>query len=128
VLGALEYAKSLSKDVIAVHVRTGGQSREELLASWKKFAGDVPLIVLDSPHRSVLRPLLRFIDEIRDLRSDKSLTVVLPWVVPTRRWHKLLHNRISSMLKDELQVRAGIVVTAVAHHLREERMRDRNDI
>jgi hypothetical protein len=116
VLAAVEYAKSTSEDVIAVHVRTDGQEREELLASWKKFVDSVPLILLDSPYRSVLRPLLRFIDEIRDLRSDNKITVVLPEFVPAQWWHKLLHNQTSSVLKDELRFRPGIMVTTVPYH------------
>jgi hypothetical protein len=119
VLRALEYAMSISKDVIAVHVKTGEREREAVLASWKELLVDIPLIVLDSPNRSVLRPLVGFIDEVRDLRSNDMITVVLPWLVPTRRWHNLLHNWISAALRDELRLRRGIVVTAVPYHLQE---------
>ena len=127
VLGAVEYAQSISADVIAVHVLTGGQKREELQSSWKKFVDGVPLIVLDSPHRSVLRPLLQFIDEIRDLRNDQTVTVVLTKVVPASWWQKLLHNQITSLLKDELDSRPGVVVTSVRHYLRPDSEVQRKD-
>lgn len=118
VLAAVEYAKSISKDVIAVHVNTEGRDRSEILARWKKFVDDVPLIVFNSPHRSVLRPLLRFIDEIAALRSEDKLTVVVPELVPKRWWHKPLHNHISSILKEALLLRPGIVVTSVPYQLK----------
>lgn len=121
VLTAIEYAKSISRDVIAVTVNTGEAKAEMLLHNWKKFVEDVPLIVLDSPYRSVARPLLRFIGEIEDLRSDDKVTVVLPEFVPKRWWHNLLHNQTSLILKGALLFRPGIVVTSVPHHLGEAR-------
>ncbi|MCL6566446.1 MAG: APC family permease [Acidobacteriia bacterium] len=117
VLTAIEYAKSISRDVIAVTVNTGEAKAETLLHNWKKFVEDVPLIVLDSPYRSVARPLLRFIGEIEDLRPDDKVTVVLPEFVPKRWWHNLLHNQTSLILKGALLFRPGIVVTSVPHHL-----------
>ncbi len=121
VLTAIEYAKSISRDVIAVTVNTGEAKAETLLHNWKKFVEDVPLIVLDSPYRSVARPLLRFIGEIEDLRPDDKVTVVLPEFVPKRWWHNLLHNQTSLILKGALLFRPGIVVTSVPHHLGEAR-------
>ncbi|MCL6480414.1 MAG: APC family permease [Firmicutes bacterium] len=121
VLTAIEYAKSISRDVIAVTVNTGEAKTDTLLHNWKKFVEDVPLIVLDSPYRSVARPLLRFIGEIEDLRTDDKVTVVLPEFVPQRWWHNLLHNQTSLILKGALLFRPGIVVTSVPHHLGEMR-------
>jgi amino acid transporter len=117
VLTAVEYAKSISKDVIAVTVNVDDKQADELRDMWKRFVDDVPLIVLASPYRSVLQPLLRFIDEVEDLRRDDKLTVVLPEFVPARWWHNLLHNQTSLMLKGALLFRPGIVVTSVPHHL-----------
>jgi len=123
VLAAVEYAKSVSQDVMAVHVSTDGHQRADILARWKKFVDDVPLIVLDSPYRSVLRPMLRFIDEIEDLRPDDEITVLLPEFVPDRWWHGLLHNQTSLQLKGALLFRPGIVVTSVPYHFRGIRRR-----
>lgn len=123
VLTAVEYAKSVSRDVIAVHVSTNGDRREDLVARWKKFVDDVPLLVFDSPYRSVVRPLLRFIDEIEALRRDDKITVLLPEFVPGRWWHGLLHNHTSLLFKGALLFRPGIVVTSVPYHLGNSRNR-----
>ncbi|MBI3484930.1 MAG: hypothetical protein HY012_07250 [Acidobacteria bacterium] len=117
VLFAVEYAKSISKDVLAVTVNVDAHNHEEVRATWKKHIEDVDLIVLDSPYRSVVRPLLLFIDEVEDLRSDDKLTVLLPEVVPARWWHNLFHNQTSLMLKGALLFRKNIVVTSVPYHL-----------
>ena len=117
VLFAVEYAKSISKDVLAVTVNVDAHNHEEVHATWKKHIEDVDLIVLDSPYRSVVMPLLRFIDEVEDLRSDDKLTVLLPEIVPARWWHNLFHNQTSLVLKGALLFRKNIVVTSVPYHL-----------
>ncbi|MCL4524523.1 MAG: APC family permease [Acidobacteria bacterium] len=117
VLSAVEYAKSVSHDVLAVTVNVDAYDHEEVRKTWKKHVDDVDLIVLDSPYRSVLKPLLRFIDEVEDLRSDDKLTVLLPEIVPARWWHNLFHNQTSLFLKGALLFRKNIVVTSVPYHL-----------
>lgn len=118
VLAAVEYARSISQDVMAVTVNTDNQAPEDLVANWKRLFDDVPLIVLHSPYRSVTAPFLRFIDEVQDLRHDDHVTVILPESVPARWWHNLLHNQTSLLLKGALLFRPGIIVTSVPTHLR----------
>jgi len=117
VLFAVEYAKSISKDVLAVTVNADGHDHEEIRKNWKKHIDDVDLIILDSPYRSVLRPLLHFINEVEDLRTDDKLTVLLPEIVPAKWWHNLFHNQTSLILKGALLFRKNIVVTSVPYHL-----------
>lgn len=117
-LAAIEYAKSISRDIIAVMVNTEHRDSEEIRAQWSKHVDGVPLIVVDSPYRSVLQPLLRFIDEVADLRPGDEITIVLPEFVPRRWWHNLLHNQTSLLLKGALLFRSGLVVTSVPYHVR----------
>jgi hypothetical protein len=117
VLYAVEYAKSVSKDVLAVTVNVDALDHEELRKTWRKHIDDVNLIILDSPYRSVAGPLLHFIDEVEDLRSDDKLTVLLPEIVPAKWWHNLFHNQTSLLLKGALLFRKNIVVTSVPYHL-----------
>lgn len=117
VLFAVEYAKSISKDVLAVTVNADSHDHEEIRKNWKKHIDDVDLIILDTPYRSVMKPLLHFIDEVEDLRSDDKLTVLLPEIVPAKWWHNLFHNQTSLFLKGALLFRKNIVVTSVPYHL-----------
>lgn len=123
VLSAVEYARSISKDVIAVTVNVTDQDREEMLAKWNAWAPDVPLVILNSPYRSIAGPLLRFIDEVQDWREDDVVTVVMPEFVPTRWWHQLLHNQTSLWLKAALLFKPRIVLTSVPHHIRSRERR-----
>ncbi|MGH9790847.1 MAG: APC family permease [Candidatus Acidiferrales bacterium] len=119
VLTAVEYAMSISRDVIPVTVNTDGRSHDEIRQGWRRIFPDADLVILDSPYRSVAQPLLRFIDEVEDLRQDDKVTVLLPEYVPAKWWHNLLHNQTSLVLKGALLFKPRIVVTSVPTHLRE---------
>jgi hypothetical protein len=85
---------------------------------WEEWVADVPLVILESPYRSIHRPLLLFIDEIQDWREDDVVTVVIPEFVARRWWHQFLHNQTSLLLKAALLFRPRIIVTSVPQHLR----------
>lgn len=118
VLPAIEYARAIAQDVVAVTVNVNNEDREELLARWDAWAPDVPLVVLDSPYRSIHRPLIRFIEEIDSWRDDDLVTVVIPEYIPARWWQLALHNQTSWLIKAALLFKPKIVVTSVPHHFR----------
>jgi len=118
VLAAIEYARSISKDVVAVTVNVNQEDRDKLTERWEEWVADVPLVILDSPYRSIHRPLLRFIKEVEDWRDDDVVTVVVPEFVARRWWHQFLHNQTSLFLKAALLFQPRIVVVSVRQHLR----------
>ncbi|MGH9784141.1 MAG: APC family permease [Terriglobia bacterium] len=118
-LGAVEYARSISPDVIAVQVNVDGLDPEQLTAQWEKWVTDVPLVVLHSPYRSILRPLLTFIDEVVGFRNDDVVTILLPEFVPARWWEHLLHNQNGLLLRSALTFKPNVVVTSVRRHLQQ---------
>jgi amino acid transporter len=117
VLKALRYARGLSPDVRAVYVETDPRTTEEIRKQWETWGHDVPLVVLKSPYRSLLRPLLEYIDEADAVRPDNFITVVLPEFVPARWWHHLLHNQRALLIKGALLFKPNTIVTSVPFHL-----------
>ena len=85
--------------------------------SGSKWVPDVPLVVVESPYRSLTRPLLAYIDALHRQQADRVLTVVLPEFVPAHWWEHLLHNQTALRLKGALLGRPGIVVISVPYHL-----------
>ena len=77
------------------------------------------LVVLESPYRSILEPLLEYIDSIQRERTNAYVTVVLPEFVPARWWHHLFHNQRALLIKAALLFRPNTIVTSVPFHLRE---------
>ena len=118
VVSALRYAESISTDVRAVYVNDNPEQTATLRKDWDTWGGSVRLIVLESPFRSIMEPLLEYIDATERERTNAYITLVLPEFVPSRWWHHLLHNQRALLIKGALLFRPNVVVTSVPFHLR----------
>jgi amino acid transporter len=110
---ALHFARSLAADVSAVYVRTDHAETSAVEEDWKTWGGDIPLMVIDSPYRSLSGPLLKYLSEVRKLEQADIVMVVVPEFVPRRWWEHLLHGQSAQFLKWALLFRPGFVVTSV---------------
>ncbi|MBD0371664.1 MAG: APC family permease [Pyrinomonadaceae bacterium] len=118
VIGALRYAKAISDDnVRAVYVDIDEEATRKLREKWEEWGAGVKLVILPSPYRSLVRPLLRYLNRLRRQGCTEVITVVLPEFVPARWWQHLLHNQSSLLLKGALLFKRGIVVTSIPYHL-----------
>ncbi|HEX6850745.1 MAG TPA: APC family permease [Candidatus Polarisedimenticolaceae bacterium] len=125
-VAALRYARALSDDITAVHVTSDAESLERFRGDWSRWGDGVRLVVLDSPYRLLIEPLLDYVRTVTAcMRPNEVLTIVVPQFVPRRRWHNLLHAQTAAFLRLALMFRRGIVITSVPYHVREDRERDR---
>ena len=116
VVQALDYAKTLSPDVRAVYVSLNPTTTDEIRKSWAQWGRGVPLVVLESPYRSLMEPLLEYLDNLR-MSRHAFITVVLPEFVPARWWHAVFHNQSALLIKGALLFTPNTVVTSVPFHL-----------
>ncbi len=116
-LQSLAMARKISDSVIAVHICDDEAHIAKLRESWEVWGNHVPLEIVESPYRSFIRPLLRYIDAIDRQRTDDTLIIILPELVATRWWHAVLHNQTALRLKAQLLFRPGTVVINVPYHL-----------
>ncbi len=98
VLKAVHYARTLGGDLHVVTAEIDAQETEQLRTQWQEVLPEIPLEVLPSPYRSVVTPLLEFIDGFLREEGD-YVTVVVPEFIPARWWHHLLHNETAWLLK-----------------------------
>ena len=117
VLGAIRYAQAISPNARAIYIETDADSRRRLEDRWSKWASGMSLVVLRSPYRSVVGPLLEYVDRLQQEAPDTLITIVLPEFLPARWWQQLLHNQTALLIKGALLFRKGIVVTNVPYHL-----------
>jgi len=117
VVEALRYAETLSDDVRAVYVDIDPRATEQIKKDWVTWGGKVQLVVLQSPYRSVMEPLLDYIDAVEKERQNDYISVILPEFVPARWWQHLLHNQSALLIKGALLFRPNLVVTSVPFHL-----------
>jgi amino acid transporter len=105
-LAALHFARSLSDDVTAVTVDVDPITTGNLELAWRALRVPEPLVVLPSPYRSIIAPLMEFLDTVDAREPERGqAVVVLPLFVPGRWWHHLLHNQTALMLKAALLFR-----------------------
>ena len=117
VLEALGYARSLSNDVRAVYVDVDPNATRQLQEEWPRWGQGIELVVLESPYRSLMEPLLEYIDQVEAADPETYVTLVLPEFIPARWWHHLLHNQTALLIKGALLFRPRVVVTSVPFHL-----------
>jgi len=123
--GALVYATTISDDVRAVYVEVEPGTTERMRAEWERWDNGIPLVVLKSPYRSVLRPLVRYVDRLRMNTPGELVSVVVPEIVPHRWWEHLLHNKTALYIRTAFLFRPNVVVIAVPYRLGQaHRLRD----
>ncbi len=115
---ALRYARGLSDDVTAVYVSLDPVQAARVQEKWWRWGNGLRLVILDSPYRLLLEPLLDYIKKIADLREpNESITIVVPQFVPRKWWHQLLHAQTAALLRFALVNYPGIVITSVPYQM-----------
>ncbi len=115
---ALRYANALSDDISAVYVSIDAEGAAKVQRKWGLWGNGVRLVVLESPYRLLLEPLLEYIKKIASLRQpNETLTIVVPQFVPRKWWHQLLHAQTAMLLRLALVNYSGIVITNVPYRL-----------
>jgi len=120
---SLAYARSITKHVIAVHVAVDEDDANKVREEWERWQKhlaeeeETQLIIIESPYRSLSRPLLAYIDTVHELFPADTVTVILAEFVVAHWWEQILHNQTALRLKASLLFRPGIVVTSVPQHL-----------
>ncbi|WP_342562918.1 APC family permease [Paenibacillus sp. FSL R7-0345] len=118
---SLRYAQSLSaSQIIAVHVPFEREEEHAFEEKWKKFHPEVRLVSLYSPYRSIIHPLIKFIDTVQRKANEShyQVTVIVPQFIPKKGWHNILHNQSSLLIRTHLLYRRNVIITTVPYHLK----------
>jgi amino acid transporter len=117
-LAALRYARVLSDDITAVHVSIDPDEAEKVKEKWEIWGDGTRLVIVDSPYRLFLEPLLAYIEEIIAQRQpNETITIVVPQFVPAKRWQNALHTQTANLLRSELLSKPGVVITDVPYQV-----------
>ena len=117
-LAALRYARLLSDDVTAIYVSLEPDDMEKVHKKWEKWGRGTRLVIVDSPYRLFLEPLLAYIEEILSARQpNETITIVVPHFVPGQKVYNALHMQTAEMLRRELLTKPGVVITEVPYQI-----------
>jgi len=115
---ALRFARTLSDDITVVHVSIDPKERQKLEAKWDSWGDGYRLVILNSPYRLFLEPLLEYIDALDSIRRpDEIITIVVPQFVPKHWWNNFLHSRTAESLRKILLQRKDIVIMEVPYQV-----------
>jgi len=116
VLRTVAYARTLSPEAVAVHVTDEREAGDAFRKSWEESVPDVPLTILESPYRSLVEPLMAYVEGMDRTMPNHMVTVVLPEFVVKRFWQRFLHNQLALRMKDALLKRPNTVIVEVPYH------------
>jgi amino acid transporter len=117
-LAGLHYARSLGSDVTAVHVSVDPQDAAKVQERWDTYGEGVRLVMLDSPYREVMQPLMDYIEKLLAIRQgNEMLTIVVPQFVTARWWENLLHTQTALALRFALMFKPGVVIVEVPYQV-----------
>jgi amino acid transporter len=114
---AIAFANSISDEATAVHVTNDAEEAEDLRKRWPEWAEGAELVVIESPYRALIGPLLAYLDVLQRQDPTRPVLVVLSEFVPRHWWENLLHNQTALRLKLRLFTRPSTIVADVPYHL-----------
>ncbi len=119
VLNTISYAKSISNNIIAVYVAFDDDDADKMEKKWEEWNSGVRLVVLKSRYRSILKPLIKFIDTVEWKTAETDyVTVMIPQFITKHWWHNFLHNQSSLLIRAYLFNRKDVTISTIPYHLK----------
>jgi hypothetical protein len=116
-MNAIRYARILSGEIVGIHILLNPSDRDGIEYRWKLQNADIPLMILESPEGSIIRPLAAFVDGMRSSHKESVVTIVLPVLTGLKWWHRFLHNQTARLIERAFQGEAGVVTVRVPFFL-----------
>lgn len=113
VVQSVQFGRSLSENVKAVHITADLAAGEVLRNQWEVTLPGVPLVIVETPYRSLVVPFLHYLDVMAPTDEATITIVVLPEYVPRHVWDRILYNQTAARLKRALVGRPDTVVADV---------------
>ncbi len=116
-LRAVAFARTISRDAVLLHISTDAQDTEHFKARAQKYAPDMKVVVVESPLRAFVRPMLAYVDAVHSQHPNAFVTIVLPEFITAHWWDGFLHNRSAERLRKEFEKHPNVAVVLVPYLL-----------
>jgi len=115
---SVDYAKTISNDITVISVAFDDDSAAKLRDKWNELYPDIPLVILRSPYRTLISPILIYIQNLEKEENNNYITVIIPQFTVKRWWHAFLHNKTATILRTLLIHKTNVVVSTIPFHLK----------
>ncbi len=119
-LGAIGVARAISSRITAVHLTDDREAGERFRERWNRAAPDVPLLIIESPYRAFVAPVLAFLESLEQAEADQRVVLVLPSFVARHWWERILHNRDVLRLRPFLEGRPNLRIVDFPYRLEDD--------
>ncbi|MCX6013658.1 MAG: APC family permease, partial [Chloroflexi bacterium] len=117
-LRAISFARTICKDIIVLHITADETNAEKIQQKMQKYAPDMKLVILESPLRAFMRPLLNYVNAVHEQNPGQFVTIVLPEFITAHWWERFLHNRTAERLTRAFKKHPNVAVILVPYLLR----------
>ena len=115
VVQAIKFGRSMSPDITAVHVTDDVDRGEEIRSRFERQIPGIPFVIVESPYRQLVRPLIRYLEDTAGRFKDDILVVLLPEYVVRHWWEKYLYNENARRIREALLGRKNILIADVPY-------------
>lgn len=116
-LRAIAFARTIARDAVLLHISTDAEEAEKFKARVQKYAPDLKLVIVESPLRAFVRPMLAYVDAVHSQHPEAFVTIILPEFIPAHWWDGFLHNRSAERLRAEFEKHPNVAVVLVPYLL-----------
>jgi amino acid transporter len=116
-LRAISFARTIARDAVALHISTNPERADKVKRKMQTYAADVKFVILDSPLRAFVRPLLAYVDAVHSQYPSAFVTIVLPEFITAHWWEGFLHNRTAARLRRAFEKHPNVAVVLVPYLL-----------
>ena len=117
-LAAIRFARTIAEDITAVHIATDPLEAEKVQHKWEQHGEGIRLVILNSPYRLMIEPLLEYMERIEAVKKQNEITtIVVPRFMPKHRWANFLHMRTAETLRKVLLNRDDVVIVEVPYQV-----------
>jgi amino acid transporter len=117
-LRAMSFARTICKDITVLHIATDTVRAEKIQQKMQNYAPDIKLVIIESPLRAFMRPLLTYVDMHHRQHPHGFVTIVLPEFITAHWWERYLHNRTAEHLTQAFKRHPNIAVVNVPYLLK----------
>ena len=118
-LRAISFARSFAKDITVLHIATDAARAEKIQQKMQIYAPDMKLVIVESPLRAFMRPLLNYVDALHKQNPGGFVTIILPEFITAHWWERFLHNRTAEQLTQAFKKHPNVAVVNVPYLLQE---------